>query len=165
MLILSIYTYSGFNPIIMATLKQIDDFFAAEPVAIAGVSRNPKKFGYMVFKELKKKGLNVIPVNPNAGEILGIKAYHDVGSLPAGVKTLLVITNKKMTANVVREAINRGFKHIWIQQMSESKEALKELEGSYVNSITGECILMYYKPSGFHKFHRFLKKIFGRLPG
>ena len=29
---------------------------------------------------------------------------------------------------------------------------------------TGECILMHYKPHSFHKFHRSLKKIFGRFP-
>ena len=54
--------------------------------------------------------------------------------------------------------------HIWIQQSSESGEALKELEGTDINYISGQCILMYYKPHGVHKFHLALKKLFGRYP-
>jgi uncharacterized protein len=148
----------------MASLKQIEDFLAAQPVAMAGVSRNPKKFGYAAFKELKEKGLKIIPVNPAAEEILGEKAYRDVNSLPPDVKGVIVITKKDQTAKVVREAINKGIKNIWIQQSSDSKEAIKELEGSDINYITGECILMFHKPHSVHKFHRALKKLFGRYP-
>jgi predicted CoA-binding protein len=148
----------------MVTQKQIDEFIASEPIAMVGVSRNPKKFGFTAFRELKEKGMNVIPVNPNAAEIHGIKVYPDIKSLPAEVKGLLVMTRKSATAGVVREAREKGIKQIWIQQMSESQEALKELEGSGINYISGQCILMYYKPHSIHKFHGRLKKFFGRWP-
>jgi hypothetical protein len=48
--------------------------------------------------------------------------------------------------------------------MAESKEALSELEGSGINYITKECILMHYKPHSIHKFHAALRKFFGRFP-
>jgi len=38
---------------------------------MVGVSRNPKKFGYTAFKVLKEKGMNIIPVNPEADEKQG----------------------------------------------------------------------------------------------
>jgi len=148
----------------MASLKQIEDFIAAQPVAMVGVSRNPKKFGQMAFKELKGNGLNVIPVNPSAGEILGERAYPDVNSLPSDVRGIIVMTKKDQTAAVVRDAKARGIKNIWIQQSSDSKEAVSELIGSDINYITGECILMYNKPKGVHKFHRAIKKFFGSYP-
>jgi predicted CoA-binding protein len=148
----------------MTSLRQIEDFMSAEPVAIIGVSRDPKKFGQMAFKELKNKGLNVIPVNPLAEEILGVKAYPNIIALPPEVKGVVIMTKKDQTADVVREAMAKGLKNIWIQQAAESKEALKELEGSDINYITGECILMYYKPHSVHKFHKTLKKFFGRFP-
>ena len=40
----------------MTTLKQIKEFIDSQPIALVGVSRNPKKFGYTAFKELKKRG-------------------------------------------------------------------------------------------------------------
>jgi len=148
----------------MTSLRQIEDFIAAEPVAMVGVSRNPKKFGHSAFKELKDKGLNVIPVNPVAEEILGVRAYPNVNSLPPEVRAIVIMTKKDQTVGVVKEAKAKGIKNIWIQQMADSKDALKELEGTDINYITGECILMYYKPHSVHKFHKVLKKIFGRFP-
>jgi predicted CoA-binding protein len=148
----------------MVTLRQIEEFLGSEPIAIAGVSRNPKKFGFAAFKELKEKGMNVIPINPHADEIHGSKVYHDIKSLPSEVKGLIVMTNKDQTAGVIREAKEKGIRQIWIQQMAESKEALKELEGSGINYITKECILMHYKPHSIHKFHAAINKFFRRFP-
>jgi predicted CoA-binding protein len=148
----------------MVTKKQIDDFIAAQPIAMIGVSRNPKKFGFMAFRELKEKGMNIIPVNPHSEEIHGSKVFPDIKSLPGEVKSLLVMTPKNSTAGVIREAKEKGIQNIWIQQMSESKDALKELEGSGINFINGECILMFYKPHSIHKFHGMLKRLFGRWP-
>lgn len=148
----------------MTSLKQIEDFMAAGPVAMIGVSRNPKKFGYAAFKELKEKGLNIIPVNPAAEEILGVKVFPDVNSLPAEVRGIIIMTKKDQTFGIVKEARAKGIKNIWIQQGADSKDALKELIGSDINYITGECILMHYKPHSVHKFHKALLKFFGRFP-
>jgi uncharacterized protein len=148
----------------MASLKQIEDFLASTPIAMAGVSRNPKKFGQAAFKELREKGLDLIPVNPLAEEILGVKAYKDIASVPSAVNGVLIMTKKDQTASIVREAKSRGIKNIWIQQMADSKEAIKELEGSDINYVTGECILMHYKPHSVHKFHKAIRKFFGVFP-
>jgi len=148
----------------MASLKQINEFLDSKPIALVGVSRNPKKFGYAAFKELKEKGMNLIPVNPEAVEIMGVKSYQNVKMLPSSVQGIIVMTKKEITASVVREAKEKGIKQIWIQQMAESKEALDELIGSDINFITGECILMHYKPHSIHKFHRGIKKFFGSFP-
>jgi uncharacterized protein len=148
----------------MASLKQIETFLSSGPIAIAGVSRNPAKFGQMAFKELKKKGLNVIPVNPSADEIMGIKAYPDIRSLPANVGGVVIMTNKEQTASIVRDAKEKGIRNIWIQLSADTPESIKELEGTDINYITGECILMHYRPHSFHKFHRAINKLFGRYP-
>jgi predicted CoA-binding protein len=148
----------------MTTLKQINEFLDSLPIALVGVSRNPKKFGYSAFKELKEKGMNIIPVNPIATEIMGEKSYPNVKVLPSDVQGIIVLTKKDKTAGVIREAKEKGIKQIWIQQMADSKEALDELKDTDINFITGECILMHYKPHSIHKFHRGLKKFFGRFP-
>jgi predicted CoA-binding protein len=148
----------------MATLKQINEFLESQPIALIGVSRNPKKFGYVAFKDLKKKGMNIIPVNPEADEIMGEKSYHNVTELPSDVKGIIVLTKKEKTAAVVREAKEKGIRQIWIQQMADSPEALDELKGTDINYITGECILMHYKANNIHKFHGRLKKFFGKFP-
>jgi predicted CoA-binding protein len=148
----------------MTTLKQIEEFIASEPIAMAGVSRNPKKFGFAAFRELKEKGMNIIPVNPNAAEIHGVKVFPDIKSLPADVRGLIIMTSSQKTAGIIKEAREKGIRQIWIQQMAESREALKELEGSGINYITKECILMHYKPHGIHRFHSGIRKFFRSFP-
>jgi predicted CoA-binding protein len=148
----------------MATLKQINEFIESQPIAMVGVSRNPKKFGYTAFKELKEKGMNLIPVNPEADLIMGEKSYSSVKELPSGVKGVLIFTKKEKTASVVKDAKENGIKQIWIQQMADSKEALDMLQGTDINFVTGECILMHYKPHSIHKFHKNIRKFFGGFP-
>jgi predicted CoA-binding protein len=131
-------------------------------IAIAGVSRNPKKFGNIVFKTLKSKGMKVYPVNPNTESLDGELCYKSVHELPAGVKSLLVLLKPADTENVVREAIQQGITRMWIQQGSETPEAVKIANDAGIKVITDRCILMYAHPTGFHKFHRNLNKLFGK---
>jgi predicted CoA-binding protein len=148
----------------MTSLKQINEFLDSQPIAMIGVSRNPKKFGYTAFKELKEKGMNIIPVNPEADEIMGQKSYHNISLLPPEVQGIIILTRKDKTASLVREAKAKGIKNIWIQQMADSKEAMQELKDSGISYVAGECILMHYKPHSIHKFHRNLKKFFRMFP-
>jgi hypothetical protein len=148
----------------MNTLKQINQFLESQPIALVGVSRNPKKFGYAAYKELKEKGMKIIPVNPETDEIMGEKSYRTVTALPSDIRGIIILTKKDKTAAVVREALAKGIKEIWIQQMADSKEAIDQLKGSDVNYITGECVLMHYKPHSIHKFHRSLRKFFRMFP-
>jgi len=148
----------------MSPLEQINQFIESQPLALAGVSRNPKKFGYTAFKELKSKGMNVFPINPETNEIMGEKVYQCIKDLPGDVRGIIIMTSKEKSASVVREALDRGIKQIWFQQMSDSEEALDLVKSSGINYITGECILMHYKPNSFHKFHRAINKLFGKFP-
>jgi predicted CoA-binding protein len=148
----------------MATKQQIEQFLSMEPIAMAGVSRNPKKFGRMAFEELTRKGLQVIPVNPNIDSINGVTCYVDIQHLPDDVKSLVIMTKKDQTAKTVEAALAKGIQNIWIQQSSDTPEALALLKGKDINLITRQCILMHHKPDSFHRFHRNILRIFGGLP-
>jgi hypothetical protein len=41
----------------MITKEQIDEFYSQSKIAMIGVSRNTKKFGYTAYSELKKKNI------------------------------------------------------------------------------------------------------------
>ncbi|MDX9902663.1 MAG: CoA-binding protein [Bacteroidales bacterium] len=145
-------------------MKDVARFLSLEKYAIAGVSRDPKKFGHVMFKDLRKKGMDAVPVNPNAESIDGVKCYSSVKELPADIRGVIFMTPKEETAAVAREAIDHGIKDLWIQQGAETKAIVEELSKEDVNLIHNQCILMFWKPNGVHSVHRFLKKIFGGLP-
>ncbi|MBS2098832.1 CoA-binding protein [Carboxylicivirga linearis] len=147
------------------TKDQINSFFNAESIAIAGVSRNEKKFGRMVFSELKKNGYQVIPVNPSTAEIDGQTCYSDIDNLPENIESLLIATPKNQTDEVLRKAINKGIKNIWVQQYSNTENTLKIAEEYDKEIIHKKCIFMFAEPvAGIHKFHKTLMKVFGKLP-
>ena len=149
----------------MNNLKDIQSFLQADQIAVAGVSRNPKKFGREVFEELRKKGYNLIPLNPHTEEIAGVKCYKSVSDLPDGIQHLYITTPKEDTEKIVQEAVSKGIGNIWIQQMSDTPEAVQFAEKNNINLIHKKCIFMFAEPvSGVHKFHRFLMKIFGLYP-
>jgi uncharacterized protein len=148
----------------MVTQQQIEQFLSNQPIAMAGVSRNPKKFGRAAYEELTRKGLKVIPINPNMESLDGNECYADVQHLPEGIKSLIVMTKKEQTAKVVADALEKGIENIWIQQSSDTQEALNLLKGKNINLITKQCVLMHHQPDSFHRFHRNIKKFFGGLP-
>jgi len=147
------------------TKNEIADFFDSKKFAVAGVSRETSKFGRLVYQSMKKKGYPVVPINPHVNEIDSDKCYQSVDDLPPDVDALVVLTKEKETTEVVKKAISKNIKKIWIQQQSENVEtiAFAEQEGALL--IVHECILMFMEPvEGFHKFHRWIKNIFGANP-
>ncbi len=141
----------------------IQKFLENKKVVLIGASRNSKKFGNIVFKTLIDKGFEVIPVNPNVDNIDGIKCYNNLKEINSDIKNLIVITPKNVTKNIIQQVIelNGKFENIWIQQGSDTKESIELLEENKINYIAGQCILMYANPSGFHKFHQTIAKLFG----
>lgn len=137
-------------------------FVADKDIAIAGASRNPKKFGNIVYQTLKSKGLNVYPLNPNVETLGSDTCYKSIQELPANVKNLLVLLKPAETEKIVKDAIAKGITKVWIQQGSESADAVKIAQEGGLSVITGKCILMYANPTGFHKFHMRMSKLFGK---
>jgi predicted CoA-binding protein len=145
----------------MNSRTTINLFLSNKTLAIAGVSRNPQKFGNVVFRTLKEKGYRILPINPNTDSIDGGPCFHSIENLPADVSTLLIVTHKHETAGVMQKAIDKGFRHIWIQRGCETEEALQLANENNINLVSKACIMMYADPKGIHKFHQMLAKLFG----
>jgi predicted CoA-binding protein len=143
------------------TRAEIDIFLNDKNLAIAGVSRNSKKFGNYVFRILQSKGFAVYPINPNADTIEGVPCYSRIQDLPIGINNLLIITHKSDTLQVLNDAMAKGIRNIWIQQSCDTPETIKLAKNNTDNLITRKCILMYACPDGFHNFHRWLAGIIG----
>jgi predicted CoA-binding protein len=139
-------------------------FVSQKQLALVGYSSNPKKFGHDVYKTLVDKGCTVYPVNP-AGGITpnGDTIYTDVSAVPAEVDAFLLVTKPEVSRKVLEDLLTRNPGHLWIQQMSGSKEIREMLEGLPANIVYNRCILMHADPKGIHRFHRWLVGIFGRL--
>lgn len=143
----------------------ITDFIAQRNLAIVGVSRGGKKFGNMAFKTLKQKGYRVFPINPNAETIEGEHCYPSLLALPEPVENVLVVVPPAETERVVREAAAAGIRRVWLQQGAASEAAIRFCDEHGMSVIHDECILMFAQPVvSFHRFHRWVWKVLGKLP-
>ncbi len=149
----------------MTSRKLIDEFLSEKNIAIVGVSRSGKKFGYTLFKDLKTKGYNVFPVNPNTAFIDDEKCYPSLLTLRGKVEAAVLVVPPFATKEVVKDAYSAGIKKIWMQLGSESEEAVIFCEGMGIDVIKNECVLMFAEPAAFfHRAHRWVNGLVGRLP-
>lgn len=149
----------------MVTKNQIQNFLSLKTFAIIGVSRNDKKFGNAIYSELRAKNYTVYPVNPNMDKYENAICYPNLNALPEKPEGLIIAVNREKSLGIVKEVHSLGIKNIWILQSSETKETIEYCKSNDINVIYKQCILMFLEPvAGFHKFHRFFKKIFGGLP-
>jgi predicted CoA-binding protein len=150
----------------MIKRESIDSFLSCTKIAVVGVSRTGKKFGNNALKELKNKGYTVFPVNPNAIEIDGEKCFGSLEQLPEKVDGAVVVVPPGESLKVIKQAFSAGIKNIWLQQGAESTEAISFCNDNGMNVVYGQCILMFAEPAEFfHRAHRWIKGITGKLPG
>ncbi len=152
-----------------ASRVAIDNFLGLRRIAIVGVSRNAKTDSRFLWKELKKRGYDLIPVNPNAGTIESVTAYPDISSIDPPPEGVLLMAPAAQSLEAVRQAVRCGVKGIWFYrggmgQGAVSPEAVELATNSGCDVIPGECPFMYLPKTGFpHSWHRGFRALTGSL--
>ena len=87
-----------------------------ESVAVVGASRNPAKLGAIVLRNLVSLGFNgrIYPVNPNANEIMGFKAYSSIKDIPDNVDLAVIVVPAPQVLEIVRDCAEKRVKGIVI---------------------------------------------------
>ncbi|MBN2226035.1 MAG: CoA-binding protein [candidate division Zixibacteria bacterium] len=152
-----------------ATGKDIYEFLAVRRLAIIGVSRNPKAFSRVLFKEFIDRKYETIPVNPSATDIDGFPCYQSVAGITPTVEAALVMTSPKSVEKAVNDCLDVGVKRIWIYGMMGNPQANKGIiakcNQQNVIVISDLCPFMFFPQTGFlHRFHGTILKIMGRYP-
>ena len=94
-----------------------------DTIASVGLSSNPEKESHWVVTYLKRQGYKIIPVNPNASEIMGEKAYPSLSEIPVKVEIVQIFRKPEDVPPVVDEAIKIGAKVVWMQEGIVNEEA------------------------------------------
>jgi len=147
------------------TLKNIEEFLQLKKLAVVGVSRNKDKFGNMIYRELKASGYQVMAVNPSADMVEGDRCYAGLGALPEKPDGVVVVVPPEVGLKVIEEAAALGIVNIWVQQGANTREIEQRCVDLNLTCTSGECIFMYLEPvKSVHAFHRFFRRLFGKMP-
>lgn len=96
--------------------KDLKTFFNPRSVAVVGASRNSKKVGYNILKNIidwSFKG-DVFVVNPFADFILGIKSYKSYLDLPVIPDLALIAVSAEVVLSVFKDIAKKGTKNVVI---------------------------------------------------
>lgn len=126
----------------MTSNATIDDFLSQHTLAVAGVSRGGKKFGNVVFRDLKAKGYRMIPVNPHAHTVEGERCYPDLGAIPEPVDGVVLVVPPQQTEQIVQDAARAGIRRVWMQPGAESAAAIRFCETHDIRVVHGRCIMV-----------------------
>ncbi len=150
----------------MINSKQtIQEFIALKYIAVVGVSSNKDKFGSMVYRDMKAKGYKVTAVNPKLDMVEGDRCFAGLGALPTKPEGVILVIPPTETVAVIEEAARLGIKYIWLQQGANSPEGEAKCAELGLKVVSGECVFMFLEPvESIHGFHRFIWKLFGKMP-
>lgn len=88
-----------------------------QTIAVVGLSPKPHRASFDVAQYMQSRGYRIIPINPNASEVLGEKAYPSLTEAAQHERVDLVncFRNSEDIAPIVDEALSIGALALWLQ--------------------------------------------------
>jgi len=108
-------------------------------VAVVGLSRDPAKAAQAVPAALKAAGFQIVPVNPEARELLGEPAFASLTDIPFPIELVLVFRPARFAPGIAEQAVAIGAKALWLQQGIFSAEARRIAEGAGLRYVEDRC--------------------------
>jgi acetyl coenzyme A synthetase (ADP forming)-like protein len=130
----------------------LEPFFKPESVAVIGASREPRKFGHVIYKNFIESEFagKTYPINPNAENILGCRAYPTLMDVPDPIDLTIIAVPAPIVPSAIEECLSKkvkaaviisgGFKEIGEKGEKIELEIKKKTEGSDLRIIGPNCI-------------------------
>lgn len=95
----------------------LEMLIACRTIAVVGLSPKPHRASYDVSQYMQRAGFRIMPVNPNAREVLGERAYASLSGAAKAERIDLanVFRNSEDVPPVIDEAMAIGAKAVWLQ--------------------------------------------------
>jgi hypothetical protein len=107
-------------------------------IAIVGLSANPSRASFQVAQYLMPH-YEIIPINPAYEEVLGLRCYPDLQSVPVQVDMVDVFQRSENVMPFVQPSIDIGAKYFWMQLDIRNDDARQQLEAVGVIVVDDLC--------------------------
>lgn len=145
------------------TRAHLRAFLEAPSLAFAGARRSGQGFGSQLLRELVRQGYRVTPVHPEAPALEGLPCVASFEALERPLPLVVALPRAK-ALGALEAAAQAGIREVWLQQGSESPEALRLAERHGLHVVHGACLFMHLPDvRGIHRLHRGLWRLLGLL--
>lgn len=116
-------------------------------IAVVGLSPKPHRASYDVSSYMQSQGYRIIPINPNATEVLGEKAYATLHDAAKHEKIELVncFRNSEDIPPIVDDAIAIGAQAVWMQMGISHSAAAAKAEAAGLLVVQDHCIMVDHR--------------------
>lgn len=114
-------------------------------IAVVGASVNPERPSHRVTGYLMEHGYQVIPVNPNAREVLGETSYPSLSSIPGEVEVVDIFRRSEEVMPIVDEAIKIGARAIWMQEGIVNEAAAAKARDAGLLVVMDKCMFKEHR--------------------
>jgi predicted CoA-binding protein len=116
-------------------------------IAVVGLSPKPHRASFDVARYMQASGYRIIPVNPNATEVLGEKAYATLteAARHENIELVNCFRNSEDIPPVVDEAIAIGAKAVWMQLGISHAAAAAKAEAAGLLVVQDHCLKIDHK--------------------
>lgn len=114
----------------------------ARTIAVVGLSPDPNRPSFDVARTLQARGYRIIPINPNATEILGETAYASLTEAAQHhvIEVVSCFRRSKNIPPIVDEAIAIKAKAVWMQPTISHTAAALKAQAAGLRVVQNKCI-------------------------
>lgn len=109
-------------------------------IAVVGLSDNPMRPSHGVARALQRRGYEIVPVNPNVEEVLGVPAVDCLTDLEEPVDLVDVFRRPEALPEVARNAAEIGAPALWNQLGLRSPEAAAIAAEAGMDYVEDRCL-------------------------
>ena len=123
----------------------------ARRIAMVGASPNPARPSHGVMDYLLGQGYDVVPINPNADEVLGVRAYPTLEEAAAATGSFDVVDvfrRPEHTPDIARSTVATGSKALWLQLGVVNWEAAKIASEAGLLVVMDRCTAIEHRRLG-----------------
>jgi uncharacterized protein len=117
----------------------------AKSIAVVGASPEPGRPSHGVMAYLLRAGYRVVPVNPLADEVLGLRCLASLAELGEPVDLVDVFRRPEQCGAVAREAVAAGAGALWLQLGIVSAEARQVAEKAGLDYVEDACTAVVHR--------------------
>jgi predicted CoA-binding protein len=145
------------------TRAVIEELLRQKRIAVVGVSRDPRHFSSGLFRELRQRGYDAVPVNPNVREMDGLPCCARAQDITPPVEGAFLLAPPQVSEQVLRDCAEAGIRLVWMLRASPA--ALDFCRGQGIRAVAGYCPHMFLPGAAwFHRFHGWLLRVAGKYP-
>ena len=119
-------------------------------IAVVGLSPKPHRDSFRVAKYMQDHGFRIVPINPNAHEVLGEKAYASLteAALHERLDMVNCFRNSEDIPPITAEAIAIGAKSLWLQLGVVNDIAAKQAMDAGLVVVQNRCLMVEHRQLG-----------------